>query len=159
MVKTFIVHNFLSVAERYEMSNIKYWKKETLTRIVFFQNEPFRRNENYHFSVLRIKRFFDLINRFFLSFCRKCRKRRNIFSFVTQQMVHFSWIDALELLLVSHVFRGHVPQPMVPRPFFDQVPSVQSSSFLIRLFRILGHFRHEMTSTSAEYHLRSIMSH
>lgn len=41
MVKTFIVHNFLSVAERYEMSNIKYWKKETLIELYFFKTNRF----------------------------------------------------------------------------------------------------------------------
>lgn len=40
------MYNFLSMPERYEMNNIKYWKKENLIELYFFfLNEPFQRND------------------------------------------------------------------------------------------------------------------
>ena len=68
-------------------------------------------------------------------------------------MVHFPGVNVVELFLVRHEFRGDVPQPMIPRPFLDQISSVQSSALFIRLLHVLDHFRHEMTSTAAEHHL------
>lgn len=58
MVKTFIVHNFLSVAERYEISNIKYWKKETLIELYFFKTNRFVVTKTITFQTIENKTIF-----------------------------------------------------------------------------------------------------
>ena len=70
----------------------------------------------------------------------------------TQHTINFLRINLLKLSFVPDVFRILV----FIDPFFNQISSVQSPSFFIRVFRICLILRHEFPAASSEYNLDAI---
>ena len=70
----------------------------------------------------------------------------------TQHTINFLRINLLKLSFVPDVFRILV----FIDPFFNQISSVQSPSFFIRVFRICLIPRHEFPAASSKYNLDAI---